>query len=143
MISLWRYAQDHAGFNYALEKDGWLDCYCLQEDSQCFVAKENENIIGVFLFISSKDNEFRILINPSFLSKGYGKILTKEAFRIAFEELGLEEVSLIVRKNHPVAISLYEKMDFKMSGELKEIINGEELEFYKMIKHNEIKEGEK
>ncbi len=55
---------------------------------------------------------------------------------------GLKKVSLIVKKNHPVAISLYKKMEFVISGEVKEIVNGEELEFYKMIKHNEIEEGE-
>lgn len=92
------------------------------------------------MFISSKDNEFRILINPNSLSKGYGKLLTKEAFKIAFEDLKFQKISLIVRKSHAVAISLYEKMGFNMAGEVNEIINGEELEFYKMIKLNEGKD---
>ena len=139
MISLWRYSKDLEGFNYALEKGGWLDCYCMSNDSQCYVAKKDFNIIGVFLFIPSRDNEFRILINPSFLSQGYGKILTIEAFKIAFESLKLESISLIVRQTHLVAISLYKKMGFIMSGEVKELTNGKEMAFFKMKKTNEMR----
>ena len=138
---MWRYSKDLESFNYALEKGGWLECYCMSQDSQCFVAKKDLDIIGLFLFIPSKDNEFRILINPDFLSQGYGKLLTNEAFRIAFEDLNLHKVSLIVRQNHQVAISLYKKMGFIMSGEVKEITNGVEMDFYKMIKSNSIKEN--
>jgi len=39
------------------------------------------------MFIKKYKNEFRILINPVCLSKGYGIIITNEALRIDFEEL--------------------------------------------------------
>ena len=133
-ISLWNYQEVHSGFNYALREGGWIGSYCHSGDSLCFVARNEEAIIGLFFFITSKSNEFRILINPDFLNKGYGKALTKKALEIGFEQLKLKQISLIVRKNHPIAISLYKKMGFIITGETVEIIEGQEMEFLIMIK---------
>lgn len=136
-ISLWNYHDEHAGFNYALRKDGWIDGYCHNGDSHCFVAKIEDAIIGLFFFITSRSNEFRILINPDFLNKGYGKVLTKKALEIGFEQLKLQKISLIVRKNHLIAISLYKKMGFTTTGETVETIEGQEMEFLIMIKQSQ------
>ncbi|WP_321777416.1 GNAT family N-acetyltransferase [Sulfurimonas sp.] len=134
LISLWRYEGEYSGFNYALEKDGWLDSYCTRDSKSCFIAKKNSEIIGVFFFIEENENEFRILINPGFLNKGYGKTITSKAIDLGFKELLFTKISLIVRKNHPVAIKLYEKLGFKITGETNEKINNENIEFFKMKK---------
>ncbi len=131
-ISSWRYEDEYSAFNYALEKDGWLDLYCTHDSKSCFIAEENSEIIGVFFFIEKKENEFRILINPDFLNKGYGKIITSKAIDLAFKKLHFTKISLIVRKNHPVAIKLYEKLGFEITGEVNEVINNENIEFFKM-----------
>ncbi len=133
-ISSWKYEKQYAGFNYAIEKGGWLDSYCTNDSQHCFVAKIDDEILGLFLFITQKENEFRVLINPNYLSKGYGKALTAKALELAFNELAFKEVSLIVRQNHPIAINLYKKLGFEVAGEKSEIINGESMEFYKMLK---------
>jgi RimJ/RimL family protein N-acetyltransferase len=133
-ISTWEYSGEYATFNYALQKDGWIDKYCCDENHYCYGARENNELIGLFMFIQKYDNEFRLLINPSCLSKGYGKLITNEALELAFKELVFSEVSLIVRQNHPVAIKLYEKLGFKRVGETTQTLNDEEMEFYKMIK---------
>ncbi len=140
-ISLWNYEDEHSTFNYALRKGGWIDSYCNTDESLSFVAKENDSIIGLFFFITSKSNEFRILINPDFLNKGYGKELMKKALEMAFGELNFTEVSLIVRKNHAIAISLYEKMGFMTTGETVEIIEDQEIELLVMTKHNQTQKG--
>jgi len=140
-ISLWNYQEVHSGFNYAIRKGGWIDSYCHAEDSCCFVAKNEDVIIGLFFFITSRSNEFRILINPDFLNKGYGKELTKKALDIGFEQLNLKEISLIVRKNHTIALSLYQKMGFMTTGETVETIEGQEMEFLIMIKYNPSQQG--
>ena len=136
LISLWQYEEEHSGFNYALRENGWTDCYCAHDDTNCYVAKIDENIIGMFLFIPHKSNEFRILINPEYLSKGYGKVITNKALEIGFCELEFEHISLIVRQNHTLAIKLYEKMGFIRDGETKEIVNNQEMDFYTMKKEN-------
>ncbi len=136
LISLWQYEEEHSGFNYALKENGWTDCYCSDDDTNCFVAKIGDEIIGIFLFIQEKSNEFRILINPAFLSKGYGKIITNKALDIGFNELKFEYISLIVRQNHTIAINLYEKMGFVRDGETKEIVDNQEIDFYIMRKES-------
>ena len=140
-ISLWNYQDEHSGFDYALRKGGWIDSYCNTDASLCFAAKENDSIVGLFFFIASRSNEFRILINPDFLNKGYGKELMKKALEMAFGELNFQEVSLIVRKNHAIAISLYEKMGFMTTGETVEIIEDQEIELLVMTKLNQTQKG--
>lgn len=134
LLSLWKYTNQYAGFNYALEKGGWLDLYCQGDCKYCFVVESEKELLGIFLFIPEKENEFRLLINPDYLNKGYGKALTSQALELAFRELAFSKVSLIVRKNHPIAINIYKNLGFNIIGESSELINGEETEFFKMVK---------
>jgi len=137
VISQWQYEGEHAGFNYAMGENGWINSYCIKENSLCFVAKETDAIIGMFLFIAENSYEFRILINPDFLNKGFGKSVTKKALELGFNTLKFKEISLIVRKQHTIAISLYQKMGFTITGETEEKVNNQPMEFYKMVKLNE------
>ncbi|NOQ31250.1 MAG: GNAT family N-acetyltransferase [Helicobacteraceae bacterium] len=134
-ISTWKYSSEYSTFNYATEKNGWIDKYCCEKNAYCYGVKDNNELVGLFMFIQKYENEFRILINPSCLSQGYGKQITNEALRIGFEELNLEQISLIVRQNHPVAIKLYEKLGFEIVGETTQPLNGEQMNFYKMLKN--------
>ena len=133
-IVRWKYSGEYATFNYALDKDGWIDKYCCAKNHYCYSVKDKELLIGLFMFIEKNDNEFRVLVNPSYLNKGYGKLITKNALDFAFKELLLSSVSLIVRKNHPIAINLYKKLGFIKVGETVELLNGKEIAFYKMLK---------
>lgn len=133
-IQTWEYSGEYAAFNYALQKDGWLDKYCCAENHFCYSVEDNETIIGLFLFIKKHNNEFRVLINPEYLSKGYGKLITNTALKMAFDELKFTGVSLIVRQRHSVAIKLYEKLGFVSVGETTQVVNGEEVDFYEMLK---------
>lgn len=135
LIKNWRYEEQYKEFNYALKENGWIDSYCCEEDTLCFVCKEYEEIIGFFIFIEKNENEFRILINPNYLSQGFGKKILEEALTIGFKELEFEQIILIVRKYHNVAIKLYEAYGFKTIGETTEIIEGSQLDFYKMVKY--------
>jgi len=134
VISSWKYENQYSGFNYAIEKGGWLDSFCRDDSAYCFTAKINDDILGLFLFITQNENEFRVLINPNFLNKGYGKALTTKALELAFNDLAFHEVSLIVRQNHPIAINLYKKLGFEVVGEKSEKTDGENMDFYKMLK---------
>lgn len=134
IINRWKFKEQYQEFNYALDEKGWLNTYGCEKDSFCFVAKENENIIGFFLFIGKKENEFRMLINPKFVNLGYGKTLLSKAIDTAFYQLKFENMSLVVRKYHDVAIKLYTSFGFKIVGEIQEEIEGETIDFYKMTK---------
>jgi len=131
-ISQWSYHNEYAQFNYALQRGGWLDKYCCQTKTDCYVVMDLEEIIGLFLFIVSNNNEFRILINPHFLNQGFGKKIVQKALNMAFEILEFSHITLIVRKSHHVAQNLYLKFGFKFMGEKVESIDGVNIEFYTM-----------
>lgn len=76
-------------------------------------------------------------INPDFLNQGYGTKITKEAIKLGFNELKFDEISLIVRKEHKVALDMYTKLGYKIIGEMTEIIENEPIQFFKMIKTKE------
>lgn len=133
-IQQWEYCGEYSAFNYALKQDGWIDKYCCDENHYCYGVEDNDALIGLFLFIEKYNNEFRVLINPEYLSKGYGKLITNAALKMAFEELKFTEISLIVRQNHTVAIKLYEKLGFVRVGETTQMVNGEDVDFYEMLK---------
>ncbi len=132
-ISKWIYKDNYTVFNYAVQTNGWVDKHCCNDEDFCYVARVENSIVGVFMFITQKSNEFRVLINPDMLSKGYGKTLIKKALNIGYKELKFKEISLIVRKNHEVAIRLYEKLGFKKMGETQEMVGTELTDFYKML----------
>ena len=131
-IKTWRYSGEYATFNYAVKEGGWIESYCTCDDSPCYCCMEEGMIIGLFLFIPEKENEFRVLINPEMLNRGYGKRITGAAMDIALKELHYSQISLIVRKSHTVAMSLYQKMGFEIVGETQENIEGKMLNFYRM-----------
>ena len=133
VVGSWKYQGAYAQFNYALEESGWIDSYCDAPHSPCYSCEVDGKIVGVFLFIPQKENEFRVLVNPEELSKGYGKQITRIAIETALNTLGYKKISLIVRKDHAVALSLYQKMGFVEVGETTEAIRGEEVLFYKIL----------
>ena len=135
-IQTWKYADKYSKFNYALKQDGWLK-YC-NSNSLCFKAIKENDIVGVFFFIIDNNNEFRILINPKYLNQGFGKKIVFKALQMAYNDLKLNEISLIVRKNHQVAINLYSKFGFVITGEEQQTIDNSNIDFFKM-KHKGIK----
>ena len=129
-IQSWKYTDKYSKFNYALKQDGWLK-YCGNR-SLCFKVVKDNDIVGVFFFIIENSNEFRILINPKYLNQGFGKKIVFKALKMAYNDLKLNEVSLIVRKNHQVAINLYSKFGFVIIGEEQQIIDNSNIDFFKM-----------
>jgi RimJ/RimL family protein N-acetyltransferase len=78
------------------------------------------------------------LINPKYLNQGFGKKIVFKALQMAYNDLKLNEISLIVRKNHQVAINLYSKFGFVITGEEQQTIDNSNIDFFKM-KHKGIK----
>ncbi len=128
-INQWRYKNEYSKFNYALEQ--WFKNCCDAKNIHCYKAIQYNKLLGAFLFQS--ENEFRILINPDYLHKGFGRQIAKEALSIGFDVLDFDEISLIVRQNHQIAINLYKSLGFKVIGKTKQTIENEEITFFKMI----------
>lgn len=145
-IAQWsQYNGIHSQMDYAIRKGGWLDSYCCDPQNYCYAAKSDQLCVGFSLLISKGDREaeFRIAVNPDFIGSGYGGKIVKETLMIGFFVHKLKTISLIVRKNNPIAQQLYAKHGFKFCGETKENIQGQCIEFYIMkLYENHFKAGE-
>ncbi len=128
------YTGAHAQMDYAVRSGGWLDTYCGEAGNYCYAARSGGQCIGFSLLIRSAEGaaEFRIAVHPDFLGSGYGGSITNQTLAAGFLEHGLDAVTLIVRKNNPIARRLYEKQGFIPDGETTESIQGEPIDFYVM-----------
>ena len=87
------------------------------------VFNKNKIPLGVISLkiISEKEkkSEFGIYLNPDFLSKGYGKILSNLELYLAFDILNQDKICLKVLENNNIAFNLYKKLGFKKTGYFK------------------------
>ncbi|MFW8602535.1 GNAT family N-acetyltransferase, partial [Desulfobacterota bacterium M19] len=134
-ITQWpKYTGVHAQMDYAIRKNGWLDCFCGIPSNYCFVAKIKDLCVGFSLLINKNKHEaeFRIAVHPDFVGSGYGKQIIRKTLEIGFVKHRLNVISLIVRKNNPIAHRLYLDFGFTQQGETKENIQGKDIEFFVM-----------
>ena len=76
--------------------------------------------------------EFRIALRGDKAGQGLGRIITDNTLAIGFNEIGLERIHLIVRKNNPRAIGLYRKIKFVSCGECRKTVNNKPAAFLMM-----------
>lgn len=79
------------------------------------INKKTIGYIGMYLVIDEADIT-NIVITKSYRGKGYGKKLLAEAINQVFS-MGYLGVTLEVRKSNKTALSLYERLGFKIEGE--------------------------
>jgi len=94
-----------------------------------YLLKDNDRIIAVASAgklddydVNSWDIEnpcefARLGVRPDYQGRGIGKMCMNYVFKIAREQ-GFDGVVLLVAKNNPTAIALYEKGGFKRCGEV-------------------------
>ncbi len=129
------YAGDFRQLDYALRENGWLDEFINRPDTWIYAAESNRQIVGFSMLIKRADGndaEFRIAIHPHRLGSGLGRKITLLTLGKGFCGFSLDKVRLIVRKNNHPAISLYESLGFKRTGEAVHPIQGERIEFIDM-----------
>lgn len=124
-IAAWPpYPAEFAELDYALRKDGWITDLHDQPDTLIHVAELSGELLAFTTLTTTQgDAEFRIALRADMLGQGLGRILTKQTLAIGFHELGLQRIHLIVRKNNPRAIKLYQRMHFSHCGESQIIAN--------------------
>lgn len=84
--------------------------YLQKNHKRFFIAiNDKKNLIGYSQL--SDMGEVGFVVSPDFQGKGYGKSLVIETLKIGFKTH--EKLNLVVLKNNPVAIHIYEKYGFK------------------------------
>jgi RimJ/RimL family protein N-acetyltransferase len=135
IIQKWpTYPYEFQELDYALRSNGWIDKYQQKKDTYILIADEGSDIIG-FSIISREGvdkAEFRIAVHPKKLGRGLGKTIAYLTLKHAFSDLNLNIVRLDVRKNNYRAKRLYETLNFRITGEGIDQINGISVEMYKM-----------
>lgn len=142
VIKSWRaYPEEFKDLDYALREMGWIDQFLSKEETKIYTAKENGVIIGFTILSKEKgaggQAEFRIALNPDMLGLGVGKMLTQMTLEKGFQELGLHEIYLIVRKNNHRAKRLYERFGFQYTGECRKEICGTMVDLFEMALEKE------
>ncbi len=129
------YEPDFAQMDYALREQGWLDDFYNMPGAHLYAVEDNVVVIGFTLLNITKDAEaeFRIALHPHHVGKGIGQEVTQETLRIGFGQLGLERITLIVRKNNPRAARLYERVGFSKNGESVHAVQRKPIEFIDMV----------
>lgn len=139
------YPDEFKDLDYALRENGWISEYLGKKGTKVYVALDNDvldnGVLIGFTILSIDDAEensgcaeFRIAVNPNMLGQGAGEKLAKMTIEKGFGELGLglQKIYLIVRKNNPRARRLYERCGFNKTGECRKVVNGIDVDFFKM-----------
>ena len=129
IIKFWpAYPEEFKDLDYALRDSGWIDEYQGKDSTRIYITEESGIAIGFTILskdsATSRQAEFRIALNPDYLGQGFGKKLIRMALEKGFQELGLQRIYLIVRKNNPRARRLYENCGFLETGECRKEIQG-------------------
>uniref|UniRef100_E6QSP8 GCN5-related N-acetyltransferase n=1 Tax=mine drainage metagenome TaxID=410659 RepID=E6QSP8_9ZZZZ len=128
------YPAEFAELDYALRQDGWIAEFQNKPGTCLYGAEQSGQLVALAILAMSApgESEFRIAIHPDQVGKGLGKQITRLVLAQGFHQGGLLRIHLLVRKNHPRAINLYQKMNFNFSGECSKYINHRVTDFYQM-----------
>jgi len=99
------------------------------------VLVDGGKIVGFVAAVPSGAKIARVLmlaVLPQYRKKSYGKILMKQIYETSMA-MGMDAVTLEVRKSNRDAIAFYKSQGFSVSGEIKKFYSNGEGAF-KMIK---------
>ena len=128
------YPAEFADLDYALRHDGWLAEFRDQPETRIYVAEQSGELIAFTILSQAAqgDVEFRIALRADKAGQGLGRTISARTLSIGFDEIGLERIHLIVRKNNPRAIGLYRRLNFSHCGECQMSVNSKPTDFLKM-----------
>ena len=128
------YTDIFEAMDYALREDGWLDEYRKRPITWIYMAELGGQTVGFSLLSTTADKEaeFRVAVHPQWIGKGLGSHIAVETLKKGFFQLNLTRIHLIVRKENPIALKLYEGIGFIKYGESTHAIQGKPIEFIDM-----------
>ena len=110
--------------------DDWKKIYRMNDTQTLIVKKENWIIgqLSLNLEIKNEVHMFHLIIDPKFQRKGLAKELINEAEKVALN-IKKRTIALNVLKSNHRAISLYEKLGYKLNRKKSFYLN-----YYKEIR---------
>ena len=134
------YSDGFAQMDYALREHGWLDGFMHRPRTSIYIAHSNKQTVGFSLLSITAEGvaEFRIAIHPHWTGKGLGRDVAFATLKAGFQQLNLDQIFLIVRKNNHRAAKLYERIGFVLTGESVHRIQEKYIDFNDMVMTKEI-----
>jgi RimJ/RimL family protein N-acetyltransferase/catechol 2,3-dioxygenase-like lactoylglutathione lyase family enzyme len=128
------YPPEFADLDYALRQDGWLKEFRGQPETRIYIAEQSGEMIAFTILspTAQGEAEFRVALRADKAGQGLGRTISAKTLSIGFDEIGLQRIHLIVRKNNPRAIGLYRRLNFSHCGECQIHINNKPTDFLKM-----------
>jgi ribosomal protein S18 acetylase RimI-like enzyme len=118
VYNLW-IATKGMGLNNIDDSKEGIEKYLKRNPNTCFVARENDELIGVI--ISGHDGRrgfiYHTSVKESERNKGIGKRLVETALN-ALKEEGISKVALVVFKNNEIGNLFWEKIGFEQRNDL-------------------------
>lgn len=129
-----KYTGEFEQMDYALREKGWLDEFRDGANTRLYAVELSMRLVGFSLInvTAGKEAEFRIAIHPDWTGKGLGREVTLATLQTGFRQLNLAKIHLIVRKNNPRALMLYNNIGLVTTGESVHAIQGNDIEFIDM-----------
>lgn len=128
------YADEFEQMDYALRDNGWLDEFRNRPGTWIYLIELSNQAIGFSLLglTAEGEAEFRIALHPHWTGRDFGRKASLATLKTGFHLLNLDRIHLIVRKNNPRALKLYERLGFTKTGESNHSIQGRRTEFINM-----------
>lgn len=89
--------------------------------ARLFTACDGEKIVGYcsVMLIINEAHIYNIAVHPDYRQLGVGGMLMQRMMQSAWEEMGITQITLEVRKSNIAARMLYRKFGFAVEGERK------------------------
>ncbi len=91
------------------------------EDGNVFSMESSENTLLGFGQLIARGNSIvhiaRVIVNPAYRGKGWGKILMKQLITTAVHDLKARQVTLNVYTSNHTALSLYQALGFRVEND--------------------------
>ena len=128
------YPAEFADLDYALRQGGWLKEFLDQPNTHIYVAEQSGELVAftILSLTAQGEAEFRIALRADKIGRGFGRLISDRTLQFGFDEIGLQRIHLIVRKNNLRAIELYRQRRFSLCGECQLIVNHKLIDFLKM-----------
>lgn len=123
---VWKYTRAAGRQPPRLEDEiNWIKSVVDEPNGRRFAIEVDGAYVGNVYFtgITDREAEFHIVIGDRNLwGKGIAKLATVEALALAWKELDLNSVRLIVHKDNAAAIRIYDGLNFRRIGQQNDFV---------------------
>ena len=107
------------GLNNIDDSEAGIEKYLLRNPDTCFVAEENNIIVGVILAGNDGRRGYihHTAVNPEYRGRGIGSALVEHALK-SLKQCGISKVALVAFARNEIGNAFWERMGFTLREDL-------------------------